>query len=213
MLHPIVALLLWFALPIQPAPPADPEVEWLAQALTGGFSSHAQAQVDPDFRDVHLQASRIWANRSDGPWLYIEQAIAGSLEAPYRQRVYRVLRLEDGNFETHVYLLPDPEKWIGEGARPDPFVSITPGDLIRREGCGIHLRHRDDGAFVGSTSEGTCPSELVGAATATSEVIIRPDLLVSWDRGWNAMHEQVWGATKAGYRFLRDRPTSSPPSE
>ena len=204
MLQPVLAVLLWFALPIQPAPPADPEVEWLAQALTGSFSSHAQAQADPDFRDVHLLVTRIWANRSDGPWLYVEQAMADSLQAPYRQRISRVVRVHDGNFETHVYLLPDPGKWIGEGARPDPFVSITPSDLIRREGCEIHLRYRDDGAFEGSTAEGTCPSELAAASTATSEVIIRADLLVSWDRGWNAMREQVWGATKAGYRFVKE---------
>ena len=151
-----------------------------------------------------LQVSRIWTNRSDGPWLYIEQAMAGTLQAPYRQRVYRVVRLEDGNFETRVYLLPDPEKWIGEGLRPDPFVSLTPRDLMRRVGCEIQLRHRDDGAFEGSTSEGTCPSDLSGASHATSEVVIWPGLLISWDRGWNTMREQVWGATKAGYRFVKD---------
>ena len=34
--------------------------------------------------------------------------------------------------------------------------------------------------------------------------------LVSWDRGWNAEHEQVWGSEKGGYIFdkienLRDQ--------
>lgn len=204
MLQPVVALLLWFALPMQPAPPADPEVEWLAAALTGSFSSEDQAQSDPDFRDVRLHATRIWRNRADGPWLYVEQAMAATPQEPYRQRVYHVVRLADGNFETQVFLLPDPEKWIGEGLRKDPFVSITPADLTRRTGCEIRLRHRDDGAFEGRTSDGTCPSDLAGATRATSEVVIWPHLLISWDRGWNVTGEQVWGATKAGYRFVKD---------
>lgn len=48
-----------------------------------------------------------------------------------------------------------------------------------------------------------CPSDRKGAAYATSEVTITPERLLSWDRGYNEKDEQVWGAEKGGYEFVK----------
>ena len=50
-----------------------------------------------------------------------------------------------------------------------------------------------------------CPSDRKGAAYATSEVTITENELISWDRGYNDKDEQVWGAEKGGYHFLKIR--------
>ena len=64
------------------------------------------------------------------------------------------------------------------------------------------MRPAGDG-FEGSTNGKQCPSNLRGAAYATSVVTIRPDGMLSWDRGFDDKGQQVWGATKAGYQFKK----------
>jgi hypothetical protein len=48
-----------------------------------------------------------------------------------------------------------------------------------------------------------CGSTLNGASYATSEVLLESTLLLSWDRGFDARDQQVWGATAGGYVFDR----------
>jgi hypothetical protein len=33
--------------------------------------------------------------------------------------------------------------------------------------------------------------------------MLQEDMMVSWDRGWNADDKQVWGAEKGGYEFVK----------
>ena len=40
-----------------------------------------------------------------------------------------------------------------------------------------------------------------GASFARSEVEILEDKIISWDRGFDASGNYVWGAEKAGYIF------------
>jgi hypothetical protein len=42
-----------------------------------------------------------------------------------------------------------------------------------------------------------------GAVYATSEVTVTPEALISWDRGFGAAGEQVWGAVTGGYVFKK----------
>jgi hypothetical protein len=55
--------------------------------MTGSFSSAEQAAADTNYFDIRLEIVPIWTTRADGHWLYVEQAAAGYLERPYRQRV------------------------------------------------------------------------------------------------------------------------------
>jgi hypothetical protein len=36
-------------------------------------------------------------------------------------------------------------------------------------------------------------------------VVIRKDRMISRDRGWNTDGQQVWGAEKGGYEFLKEK--------
>jgi hypothetical protein len=177
--------------------------------MAGAFSSTEQAQADPaNFRDVHLHMAPIWVDRSDGPWLYVEQAMATSLDKPYRQRVYRLSANSDGTFTSAVYKLPEepPERlaaFIGAWSNPTPFATLSPSDLTELDGCAITLTRRSDGAFAGGTRGTGCVSTRQGAAYTTSVVTITPTTLESWDRGFDAAGSQVWGATAGGYRFVK----------
>jgi hypothetical protein len=80
---------------------------------------------------------------------------------------------------------------------------LTQDSLITRQGCGIYLHKVDKDTFSGSTPGKQCLSSLRGATYATSQVVIHPDSITSWDRGWDAQDKQVWGAVKSGYNFIK----------
>jgi reactive intermediate/imine deaminase len=179
------------------------DLETLATWMSGSFSSQAQSQEDPAYYDIRLEMEPIWTEREDGIWLYVEQAAASSLDRPYRQRVYHLTTQEDGSFRSDVFEIPDALEHAGVWRNPKPLQQLSPDDLTLREGCAVILRKQDDANFAGSTVEDACTSSLRGASYATSEVIVRPDGIESWDRGYDAEGKQVWGAEKGAYVFDR----------
>jgi len=179
----------------------------LTTMMTGAFSSSRQAAADPqNFRDVHLHMSPIWIDRADGPWLYVEQAMATTLDKPYRQRIYQLRANPDNSYTSAVYKLPGDAtdsvlSFAGAWNNPSLLNGLTPEQLTPLTGCDIILRRLADGSFTGSTSGSDCASNRQGARYTTSEVMITPTMLTSWDRGFDEQHQQVWGATAGGYRF------------
>jgi hypothetical protein len=186
-----------------PAGAADRDLADLADWMSGSFSSAAQAAADSNYLDIRLQMVPIWRERADGPWLYVEQAVAGREAHPYRQRIYHLSRVSGREIESAVFLLPAAERFAGAWRTPERFAVLTPDSLSRREGCAIRLERRSAEEYVGSTRGHDCASSLRGAAYATAEVTIRPDLMISWDRGFDADGFQVWGAVDGGYRFRK----------
>lgn len=187
----------------RPLAQASEDCSRLAGWMTGSFSSAAQAASDPEnFYDISLIMEPIWLDRTDGPWLYVEQAAADSLERPYRQRVYRLVQTDDF-VRSEVFELPgDPLEYAGAHATPERFDRFGPADLSEREGCAITLARLGAG-YTGSTADRTCGSTLGGASYATSEVTVTRDLLTSWDRGFDEEGQQVWGAELGPYRFVK----------
>lgn len=183
----------------------DAELRELAANLTGWFDSADQAADDPDnYFNIRLVMVPVWTERTDGYWLYVEQAADAALDRPYRQRVYRVHRAESGMLHSDVFTLPgDPLEYAGAWHNVPILGSLTPDDLEPRDGCTIVFEPRMATEFVGATIGRGCASTLAGATFATSSVRITHDLLTSWDRGWNDAGEQVWGATDAPYHFVR----------
>jgi len=171
--------------------------------MSGSFSSAAQAAANPEYRVIDLHMCRIWEDRNDGFWLYVEQAAAESPQQPYRQRVYRVVNLDDGLVRSDVYELPgDPLRFAGAWRNSELLAGLDVTALLPRSGCSITMSFKDN-HFSGGTEGTGCESSLRGAAFATSEVTLSPDRLESWDRGWKADGSQAWGATQGPYVFLR----------
>jgi CpeT protein len=203
----MVIFALTLALVAGACPAAAGDLADLVGMMTGSFSSAAQAEADPEnFWDIRLEMAPIWRDRTDARWLYVEQASAASLDRPYRQRVYRVTQVGENLFESAVFSLPDPGSAIGAWKGEAPLGDLTPEDLIVRQGCSVFLSRADDGSFRGSTRDKECTSNLRGAVYATSEIVIQADRLLSWDRGFDAEDQQVWGAEKGGYVFIKSSP-------
>ncbi|MEX1310019.1 MAG: chromophore lyase CpcT/CpeT [Candidatus Sulfomarinibacteraceae bacterium] len=200
-----VAVILCATIGLAFAVGADDEtkdLDVLAEWMTGSFSSAAQAAEDPEFFDVDLHITPVWTDRGDGRWLYVEQAVADAPDLPYRQRVYRVTEVAPGLFENRVYTLPDPGAVTGAWREEAPLDDLSPDDLEEREGCSIVMRRRGN-TFIGSTLGWLCTSSLRGATYQTSDVMITPDGMISWDRGFAEDNRQVWGSVVGGTVFDR----------
>ena len=171
----------------------------LASLMDGSFSSYNQSLKDSNFFDINLEMSRIWNDRKDAIWLYVEQASSTRLSAPYRQRIYRLTQKEN-QFFSKVYELKNKKDFIGGHNNINLFNTIDFNDLIEREGCTVTM-YISDTNFIGSTKDKECKSTLFGSSYATSEVEIFQDKILSWDRGYDSDDNQVWGSVNGPYIF------------
>jgi hypothetical protein len=177
--------------------------EHLAKLLAGDFSNAEQARTDFNYRNVVLHVVRIWPDRSDGPWLYLEQALADAPTQPYRQQVYQLVAAADGGVVVQVFNLPDPVALTAAWHEPRRFDILAPDKLVARPGCSLHLKVQPDSSIKGSTEGCNCPSELSSAAYASTELTVTAHALVFWDRGFTAKGTQIWGPANTGYEFRR----------
>lgn len=174
----------------------------LSKRLTGSFSSARQAGTDTAYFDVSLNTARIWTAREDGYWLYVEQAISKRQTAPYRQRVYHLTQKGD-TLMSEIFELKNPQKFINQHKNPDAFNALSPDSLVALPGCTVYLTKQKK-AFKGATRANNCANDFRGASYATSEVNVYKDRLESWDRGYDAQGNQIWGAVKGPYIFRKN---------
>ncbi len=177
----------------------------LASWMEGSFSSNLQSVQDSDFFDIRLHIKRIWKEQANGIWFYVEQAVATSPDKPYRQRVYHLSQKNDSVFESAVYTFRSPLRFVGDWKKENGLAQLTADSLETRLGCSVFLKKLDKATFAGSTHERDCSSDLRGAKYASSTVTLKKDRLMSWDQGFDADGKQVWGATKGGYLFIKEK--------
>ena len=201
MKYRLLSFLLFFSCSVFSQKQEDADLTLLKSWMIGHFSSEQQAAKDSSFFHIELRMAAIFPDRNDGSWLYVEQAAKGSLHQPYRQRVYHLYRQSETVLVSKVFEMHQPLRFAGAWQSPSLLAAIVADSLINRQGCAIYLTKNDQGQFVGSTEGKQCLSSLRGATYATSEVRISSTGMQSWDRGWNATDQQVWGAVKGGYLF------------
>lgn len=172
--------------------------------MEGSYDSFDQYKNDTaNYLFISLHMYSIWHDRNDGPWLYVEQAVASYPDKPYRQRIYRLRKLGTDSLVSEIYTLKDPQRAVLCWKHLNPLQHLTPDSIDLKKGCEVYLKIKGDGTFSGKTRQQTCPSELRGALFATSEVNITEGRLISWDRGFDSVGVQAWGATKGGYKFKK----------
>lgn len=181
-------------------PQSESNLDILVSWMIGSFNSEEQSKNDSDYYNISLEMHRIWSERKDGYWLYVEQAVATSKDKPYRQRIYHLYEDNDV-IKSVIYSIPDEKSFVGGWNDASTFQKLSPESLEAREGCEVIIIRKDENTFVGSTIDKNCTSNLRGATYATTEVIITKNKMISWDRGFNDKDEQVWGAVKGGYIF------------
>ncbi len=177
----------------------------LQNMMTGSYDSATQAAEDSTYYNISLHMYPIWKDRRDGKYLYVEQALASMQDKPYRQRVYKLELLDDYTIASHVYTLKNDSLFTGKWKTPEIFDEYDLSLLDIREGCEVVLARAagNFNSYSGSTNKDHCKSTLRGASYATSKVSMDHNKITSWDQGWNKDDEQVWGATKGPYIFIK----------
>ncbi|MFM6955826.1 MAG: chromophore lyase CpcT/CpeT, partial [Ignavibacteria bacterium] len=172
--------------------------------LIGEFSSKEQSLQDTTYLNIHLSMSRIWEEDKSAIWLYVEQAMDAKREKPYRQRVYKLNHPGKDIFTSDIYTLKNQERFIGLQNDATKRNALTPDMIELKEGCTVSMKAMN-GFYIGGTDADNCPSDLRGASYATTKIILKENILESWDQGFDKNGIQVWGATKGGYIFVREQ--------
>lgn len=201
--------LAWSCGPDQQHSQSGSKLELLADHLTGSFHSARQAASDSNYYNISLEMARIWPERTDGFWIYVEQSVTNRKDKPYRQRIYHVKEEEDSTYRSVMYAFDSASRYAGWYTRPEAFHELSASQLQLLEGCDVILTANSAGThFTGGTHENDCKNSWGKANYATSEVQLTDSTLISWDRGYDSTHTRVWGAEWGPYVFdkITDRP-------
>ena len=187
---------------------ADPAAEFVAIAA-GSWTSREQS-VDPRYDWVESETVRILPDRTDGVWLYQENAILASspVEAPspdakdrpYFQIVIQLRSLGPEVVHSTTYRIDTPEARAGARGLWKVGGEGFDASWIGGVACMNELRRVAEGFWTG---EADCPNTYKGAVRVDSRSVRTPDSYVNWDRGFDAKGQYVWGPVSGGYIFLR----------
>jgi len=184
------------------ATPPDPLLADYARIAPGLYTSETQHATDPRYDIVEAHVTRIWPERTDGVWLYQEQAIinrAGmtpeqARAAPYFQRVARIARTADGTLRRDNFVLTDARAVAG---KPE---AITPA-MLGPAGCHNVLERVAAGYWTARTDG--CANGYKGAVEMRSLSVQTETVYANWDRGFDAKGARVWGPADGGYVFVK----------
>jgi hypothetical protein len=174
--------------------------------MAGHYDSADQAAADSQFYHISLSMVPVRLSDTSYRWLYVEQALGSSPDKPYRVRLYRLEARSPGRFVSRVYTLNDETVYRQAWENPERKAALDTVTILEREGCAVFIREKGDGVYEGATAAGTCESSLRGARYASSEVWFDATEMRSWDRGYDAFGNQVWGAVSGQYIFKKRRP-------
>jgi hypothetical protein len=179
------------------------ELEKFLQLMAGKYNSQAQSIADTNYFNISLVMTPIWKDRTDGKWLYVEQAMASKLDKPYRQRVYHLQHPSSNVYTSDIYTIKDAMSFAGAQNDDTKMQKLSFDKIELKEGCTVTLTANGNNEYIGGTTLDHCLSDLRGAKYATTKITMKRGELVSWDQGFDASGKQVWGAEKAGYIFVK----------
>lgn len=183
---------------------SNKELKALKAMMAGKYSSKEQSKRDTNYFNISLIMTPIWEDRSDGEWLYVEQAVASNLAKPYRQRVYHLQHPSRNTYTSDIYTIKDALSFAGAQSDDAKMKSLTFDKIELKEGCTVTLVKEAD-LYKGGTEDAKCPSDLRGAKYATTKITMKEGELISWDQGFDANGKQVWGAENGGYIFIKEK--------
>ncbi|MEB3212358.1 MAG: chromophore lyase CpcT/CpeT [Leptolyngbyaceae bacterium] len=174
--------------------------------LQGVMDTSEQAEESDRFVAVQMTTCEIGLN-GDGlerfptaRFVYQEQALIERLEEPYRQRFLAIAPDPLTNsVQSITFRPPELEPWVGLCDRPLEERIVRHEDVGEMV-CRVFLRPSPLG-YIGKTPIGGCPASLQGAVTITNTIVLHEDGMDTWDRGFDATGNQVWGAATTPYQY------------
>lgn len=152
-------------------------------------------------------------------FLYQEQALTNQLNQPYRQRFMAIeADADQQRVVVRSFKPPFPRAWSGfcsrsQQAHRSAAQPPLPAAVLREEVCQVSLRQDPERSdrYTGSTPSAGCPTTFRGAVRITNTITLDPSGMETWDRGFDATGQQLWGAKQQGYRFRPIAPHADQP--
>ncbi|WP_432811318.1 chromophore lyase CpcT/CpeT [Pantanalinema sp. GBBB05] len=179
----------------------------IAARLEGIMTTAAQAAKNPQAPNVQMTTCRIQVldsanDRTNPIFLYQEQALAKKLSQPYRQRFLQIVPTPDRQqIESRSFKPEQPQAWVGLCNKPLGKRQLKLKDLGTSI-CSVFLQ-RSQNNYVGNTPPQGCPTTARGAVKITNRIVLSPDGMDTWDRGFDAAGKQVWGADGESYQYRK----------
>ena len=181
----------------------ESELAKFQKLMVGKYNSQAQSIADTSYFNISLVMTPIWKDRTDGKWLYVEQAMASKLDKPYRQRVYHLQHPSSTIYTSDIYTIKNAMSFAGAQNDNTKMTKLIFDKIELKDGCTVTLTANGNNEYTGGTTLDHCPSDLRGAKYATTKITMKNGELISWDQGFDATGKQVWGAEKGGYIFVK----------
>lgn len=188
-----------------------------AETISGRFSTQLHQTFDKTKDDVLVRTS-IVKKDSSIVWMYTQQGefIDGEYY-PYRQRIYELKNWDEYRLRLNIYAFKDDEMYwdiITETGCNDCdttftthtdrlIVAINDTTIIPKVGCELLIWKDSMMAFRGSTVGNRCKGSFRGATYTTTEFVVYPHQVISWERGWNDEGEQRWGPKNGPYIYSK----------
>lgn len=189
--------------------------------ITGRFSTRLHQSIDSTKGDVLVRTVE-YGQHDDAVLLYTQQGeyFDGKFY-PYRQRIYAIYQKDDYYIGLDIFALPNEDKYwnvftevsdknnnstvddITFTADLERLKAIPIDSLIYKDGCSIQIYKDNLNGFRGSTNYDDCKGSFKGATYTTTEFVVYPHEVISWERGWDDSKNQKWGPTNGPYIYSK----------
>lgn len=190
-------------------------------SITGRFSTKYHSTIDTTRGDVLVRTVE-YNTHDDATLIYTQQGeLIEGRYYPYRQRIYAIYQIDDYYIGLQIFSIPNEvDFWnvltdtkVASGkfnldditfkADTTKLKALSIYDLPYKVGCDIKIYKDNLGAFRGSTNESDCKGSFKGATYTTTEFVIYPHEVISWERGWNDEGTQIWGPKTGPYIYSK----------
>lgn len=166
-----------------------------AALMEGDFSNAEQYKENPDASvRVNLHVRRIWSERSDAVWLYVEQVSPGMDSEPLSQRIYKITQPSPNIIESEMFYLESMKDHVGAWNLEKPFQNVKMASLQTLESCTIQLERLSNVHFKGNNKD--CVEPLGAQIKYTSlDISIRPNELITLHTGYDKKGGEIFKNT------------------
>jgi len=165
----------------------------LTYYLVGTWDTIPQHEGYGDSTPLRMRVARLWPERADRYWFYLEEVSPADERHVLRQRILQFVH--DGSvIHALTYRLPgNAADYAGEWRKEHPFAAVRPESLREIEGCRSVWNRVMEVAFAGGTEGDACPGDGPGVRNEHWDFSLSPTELRTWIRGLDAAGNQVDG--------------------
>ncbi len=181
--------------------PKEQQVEAVVSHLVGVMDTSAQAAANPKAPSVRMTTCKVQINQpANSVYLYQEQALTKNLDNPYRQRFLEIKANADSDtVESQSFKPENGKALIGLCSKPENERKLNLSN-IGTPVCSVLLKPFQEG-YIGETPSQGCPANIRGAVRITNTILLHSRGMDTWDRGFDAQGNQVWGAANESYQY------------